>query len=138
MIKCTQTRETNAAGHPSLQSDALIKSRGVAPAIRKKIGGPSNPNDLNARHRRVNTIDSPPVASRESRKNRDPVNQSSTPACKQGSQYVAEHEGNRNDILAATTCVYSSLTIPASRPAAAAFIAARISVRERENTDGAR
>lgn len=55
MIKCTQIRETNAAGYLSLRSDALIKSRGVAPAIRKKIAGPSNPDDLNARHRRVNT-----------------------------------------------------------------------------------
>lgn len=63
MIKCTQIRETNAAGHLSLRSDALIKSREVAPAIRKKIVSPSNPDDLNTRHRRVNTRRFP--ASRE-------------------------------------------------------------------------
>jgi len=51
---------------------------------------PSNADDLNARHRRVNTR---PLAGRGipgvPRKNTGtPLNQSSKPACKQGSQYV--------------------------------------------------
>lgn len=93
------------AGHPSRWNDAFVKSRPVlspslSPSrlrwIREENRRPSSPDDLSARHRRVNTRVRRLSESRRSRADRwvipggdpaktpDPVNQSSTPACKQG------------------------------------------------------
>jgi len=94
VIKCIRISSRDKRGDPSSRSERAYKNPAVSPGRfgRKSRGGPSNPDDLNEHHRRVNTHRFP--ISREAgfpgipQKHRDPVNQSSTPACKQGSQYV--------------------------------------------------